>query len=71
MEPPLRLRPSPAEAGGAGGVRLVAGPDEMRDWEAQVARRRLARRRGAQLGLVAVSHNVIWAGSLIAAGGLL
>ena len=31
MEPPLRLRPSPAEAGGAGGVRLVAGPDEMRD----------------------------------------
>lgn len=77
MEPPLRLRSvlpgrARAEAGVPcrPGARLVAGRADVHRWAAQVARQRLARRRGAQLGLVAVGHNIAWAGAVLVAGGL-
>jgi hypothetical protein len=69
-------RPGGIAAGGVGGapgwpgVRLVASREAVHGWAAQVARQRLARRRGAQLGMVAVGHNIAWAGAVLVAGGL-
>jgi len=68
MHPPLLLQLSPS-AGGATGGRLIANPAAMRRWASQVARRQLARRRGAQFGVLAMGHNLFYAGTFIAAGG--
>mmetsp|Transcript_25273 Transcript_25273/g.76676 ORF Transcript_25273/g.76676 Transcript_25273/m.76676 type:complete len:328 (+) Transcript_25273:124-1107(+) len=73
MNPPVELSVAMSERSSRGRHpqigRLVASRAAMQRWATQVTRNRQARKRGAQLGLVAVGHNIVWAGALLVAGG--
>ena len=58
------------EGGGSAAHTLVASRAELRRWTRRVAERWSEQRRSARFGLFALSHNLLYAGALLAMMGV-